>query len=112
VRKQTVAARLRPVALAILTGVGASELTDRSVQLAELIGHSAGELGDRMSTATPVDAQGQMATFLSRRFSCAEITFFGRAYTMMRREVTLTTMAAGAPNYASQYWSSAQPRTW
>jgi hypothetical protein len=36
----------------------------------------------------------------------AEITFFGRAYTMMRREVTLTTMAAGAPNYAG--WAGAE----
>jgi hypothetical protein len=36
----------------------------------------------------------------------AEITFFGRAFTMMRREVTLTTMAAGAPNYAG--WAGAE----
>jgi hypothetical protein len=36
----------------------------------------------------------------------AEITFFGRAYTMMRREVTLTTMAAGAPNYAG--WAGSE----
>jgi hypothetical protein len=36
----------------------------------------------------------------------AEITFFGRAYTMMRREVTLTTMAAGAPDYAG--WAGAE----
>jgi hypothetical protein len=36
----------------------------------------------------------------------AEVTFFGRAYTMMRREVTLTTMAAGAPNYAG--WAGAE----
>jgi hypothetical protein len=36
----------------------------------------------------------------------AEITFFGRAYTMMRREVTLTTLAAGAPDYAG--WAGAE----
>lgn len=36
----------------------------------------------------------------------AEITFFGRAYTMMRREVTLTTMSAGDPNYAG--WAGAE----
>ena len=36
----------------------------------------------------------------------AEITFFGRAYTVLRREVTLTTMAAGAPNYAG--WAGAE----
>ena len=36
----------------------------------------------------------------------AEITFFGRAYTMMRREVTLTTLAAGAPNYSG--WAGAE----
>src|SRR5688572_15816928 len=65
-RYLTVAARLRPGALAILTGVRASELTDRSVPLAELTVYAAGELLDRMSTATPVDAQGEMATFLRR----------------------------------------------
>jgi hypothetical protein len=36
----------------------------------------------------------------------AEITFFGRAFTTLRREVTLTTMAAGAPNYAG--WAGAE----
>lgn len=36
----------------------------------------------------------------------AEITFFGRAYTMMRREVTLTTLAAGAPSYVG--WAGAE----
>jgi len=36
----------------------------------------------------------------------AEITFFGRAYTTLRREVTLTTMAAAAPNYAG--WAGAE----
>ena len=36
----------------------------------------------------------------------AEITFFGRAYTMMRREVTLTTVSAGDPNYAG--WAGAE----
>jgi AraC-like DNA-binding protein len=71
-RYLTVAARLRPGALTILTGVRASELTDRSVPLAELTGHSARELLDRMSMATSIDAQRQMATFLSRQFDCAD----------------------------------------
>jgi AraC-like DNA-binding protein len=93
-RYLTVAARLRPGALAILTGVRASELIDRSVQLAELTGHSAGELLDRMSTATPVDAQRQMATFLSRRFRCGadpDLLSLGR---LLTRTSTVATLAA------------------
>ena len=69
-RYLTVAARLRPGALAILTRVPASELTDRSVAFAEMTGRPARELLDRMSSAAPIDAQDAMATFLSRRFSC------------------------------------------
>ena len=65
----TVAARFRPGALAVLTGLPASELTDRSVPLADLAGRSALELLDRMSTATPIDAQRHLATFLTRRLN-------------------------------------------
>ena len=71
-RYLTVAARLRPGALAVLARVRASALTDRSVQLAELTGDSASELLDRLSTAMPVDAQREMELFLRRRFSCAD----------------------------------------
>jgi AraC-like DNA-binding protein len=92
-RYLTVAARLRPGALAILTGVRASELMDRSVQLGELMGDSAGELLDRMSTATPVDAQGQMATFLSRQFSCADPDLLGLGR-LLTRPSTVAALAA------------------
>jgi AraC-like DNA-binding protein len=71
-RYLTVAARLRPGALPILTGVRASELTDCSVPFADLAERPAGELLDRMSTSTPAEAQEQMATFLRRRLSCAD----------------------------------------
>jgi AraC-like DNA-binding protein len=69
----TVAARLRPGALPIVTGVRASELTDRTVELADLMGRRpAGELLDRMSTATSVDILRQMAVFLSSQMSCQD----------------------------------------
>jgi AraC-like DNA-binding protein len=83
-RHVTVAARLRPGALAVLTGVPGSELTDRSVPLAELTGRSAGELLDRMSAATPVDAQSQMAAFLSRAFSGADADSLGLGWLLTR----------------------------
>jgi AraC-like DNA-binding protein len=92
-RYLTVAARLRPGALAILTGVRASELTDCSVPLAELMGSTAKELLDRMSTATPVDAQGRMATFLRRRFSCADPDLLGLGR-LLTRSSTVAALAA------------------
>jgi AraC-like DNA-binding protein len=92
-RYLTVAARLRPGALAILTGVRASELTDRSVQLAELTGPSAGELLDRMSTAPPVDAQRWMATFLRRRFSTTDPEWLGLGQ-LLTRSSTVAALAA------------------
>jgi AraC-like DNA-binding protein len=92
-RYLTVAARLRPGALAILTRVRASELTDRSVQLAELTGHSADELLDRMSTATPVDAQTQMAMFFGRQFSCADPDLLGLGR-LLTRPSTVAAVAA------------------
>ena len=89
----TVAARLRPGALAMLTGVRASELTDRSVPLAELAGRSASELLDRMSTATPVGVQGQMAAFLTRRFSGAVPDLLGLGR-LLTRPLTVAAVAA------------------
>ena len=68
----TVAARFQPGALAMLTGVPASELTDRSVPFDDVVGKSARELLDRMSTATLHNAQSHLADFLTRRLNCVD----------------------------------------
>jgi hypothetical protein len=55
-------------------------------------------------------ARARQATLLENEWSTvpvrAEVTFFGRAYTMMRREVILTTISAGDPNYGG--WAGAE----
>jgi len=92
-RYLTVAARLRPGALTVLTGVRASELTDRSVPLGQLMGYSAGELLERMSMATPIEAQSQMATFLERRFNSANRDLLGLGRLLIRAS-TVTGLAS------------------
>lgn len=67
------------------------------------------DVSGKLRELGPRPAQRQAALLESEWLAVrvrAEITFFGRAYTTLRREVTLTTMAAAAPNYAG--WAGAE----
>ena len=68
-RCSTIAVRLRPGTLSALTRTPASELTDRSVPLGEIVGRAGTELLERMATTDSAGALSHMTAFLEHRFS-------------------------------------------